>query len=153
MAALVEERLVPVFAILNEAVNGGGKDITGPLAGFIGAISDTIERHPWLPAPWMREVPSEGGALRLVDHRLAAQLPLRLARQFAAARALRNPNLDPRLPVASLLGLTLCPAASAPIRRRMFDADDLDAADPCDQLIALLDRGLCLSASPTTEME
>ena len=38
-----------------------------------------------------------------------------------------NPDLDPRLLVVSLVGLTLFPAAGAPIWRRMFDADDIDA--------------------------
>lgn len=155
MAALVEERLVPAFAILHQAVFDGGDDIAGLIAGFVRGMSDTIARHPWLPALWVREVLSEGGALRsVVFDRLAAQLPLQLARQFAAAQARGqlNPDLDPRLLVVSLIGLTLFPAAGAPIWRRMFDAEDLGAADLRDHTIALLDRGLCLP-SVTLEAE
>lgn len=156
MAALVEERLMPAFAILHQAVFGGGEDIAGLIAGFVRGMSDTIARHPWLPALWVREVLSEGGALRsVVFDRLAAQLPLQLAQQFAAAQARGqlNPDLDPRLLVVSLIGLTLFPVAGAPIWRRMFDADDLNAADLRDHTVALLDRGLCLPASAVAEAE
>ncbi len=52
-----------------------------------------------------------------------------MAARFAAgAGARRNSiaDLDPRLLMVSLVGLTLFPAAGAPIWRRLFHADDLD---------------------------
>ena len=42
-----------------------------------------------------------------------------------------NPDLDPRLLVVSLVGLTLFPAAGAPIWRQMFDANDLEVLADC----------------------
>ena len=76
-------------------------------------------------------------------------LRLELDRTRSAAEASRmqaagqlNPDLDPRLLVTSLIGLTLFPAAGAPIWRRLFDADDIDAAAMKHHAIALLDAGI-----------
>jgi hypothetical protein len=87
----------------------------------------------------------EGGALReLLLNELAPQVPQMLARRFALAQQQGSVNaeLDPRLLVVSLIGLTLFPAAGAPIWRRVFDADDIDAAALRRHTIALLDRGI-----------
>ena len=53
-----------------------------------------------------------------------------------------NPDLAPRLLVPTLVGLTLFPAAGAPIWRQMFDAGDLGMDDVRRHALALLDRGL-----------
>ena len=102
-------------------------------------------RSPWLPSLWVREVLCEGGALRelLVDQ-IAPQLPHMLAQRFAMGQrdGALNPDLDPRLLVVSLVGLTLFPAAGAPIWRKIFGADDLDAQALHDHTIALLNRGI-----------
>jgi hypothetical protein len=44
--------------------------------------------------------------------------------------------------MTSLVGLTLLPAAGAPIWRALFEADDLGLDDVRRHAIALLDRGL-----------
>ena len=108
-------------------------------------IGELVARHPWLPSLWVREVLCEGGALReLLLTRIAPQLPRLLAQRFAAAQRNGglNPDLDPRLLVVSLVGLTLFPAAGAPIWRQFFEADDLDSDALRDHTIALLDRGI-----------
>ena len=71
--------------------------------------------------------------------------------RFAAAqqRGEINPDLDPRLLMISLVGLTLFPIAGAPIWRRLFaDAgfgtDDLDLDTLRRHTLALLDGGLGL---------
>jgi hypothetical protein len=87
----------------------------------------------------------EGGALReLLVQQVAPQLPRMLAQRFATAQRQGriNADLDPRLLVVSLIGLTLFPAAGAPVWRRIFDAEDLDAAALRRHTIALLDRGV-----------
>ena len=53
-----------------------------------------------------------------------------------------NPALDPRLLMVSLVGLTLFPAAGAPIWRQIFDAGELGVDDLRGHALALLDRGL-----------
>ena len=148
--AVVEERLMPVFAGLREALMRADDDIAALVAAFVRGIGDTVERHPWLPSLWVREVLCEGGALReLMLARVGPQLPTMLAGAFAQAQRAGHidPRLDPRLLVVSLVGLTLFPAAGAPIWRSFFDADDLDADAMRDHTIALLDGGLGLATA------
>ena len=149
LAALVEERLMPALALVREHVIEAGDDVARLVAGFVRGMGQTIEQHPWLPALWVREVLCEGGALReVMFSRVAPQMPVVLAAAFARAQARGdlNPDLDPRLLVTSLVGLTLFPAAGAPIWRRVFDADDIDARALLTHTVALLDRGLQLQA-------
>lgn len=147
VAALVEERLMPAFQIVRESVVRGGDDIAGLVAGFVRGMGETVAQHPWLPALWVREVLCEGGALReIVLNRVAPQLPVVLAQKFADAQAKGqlHPDLDPRLLVISLVGLTLFPAAGAPIWQRIFNASDIDGDALRNHAIALLDHGLGL---------
>jgi AcrR family transcriptional regulator len=151
LAAIVEERLMPALALIREPVAEAGDDVARLIAGFVRGMGQAIERHPWLPALWVREVLCEGGALReVMFNRVAPQLPVMLAGAFARAQAQGrlNPDLDPRLLVTSLVGLTIFPAAGAPIWRRVFDADDIDGQALLTHTVALLDRGLQLQAAP-----
>lgn len=146
--ALVAERVLPVVAELRQALERVGDDVGALIAAFVGTMGALVARHPWWPSLWVREVLCEGGVLReLVISRIGPQVPQVLAERFAAAqrRGELNPGLDPRLLVVSLIGLTLFPAAGAPIWRRLFAADDLDADALRVHTIALLDRGLALS--------
>ena len=143
--AVINERLLPAFNEVRGAMLLAGDDIAGLIAGFVRGMSETVDRHPWLPPLWVREVLCEGGALReLLLTTVAPQMPQMLAARVAAAQqeGELNPDLDPRLLVASLVGLTLFPAAGAPIWRRMFNADDIDSTAMRDHAIALLDRGI-----------
>ena len=143
--AVVEERLMPAFASLREPLLRAGDDVAALVAGFVRGIGELVARHPWLPSLWVREVLCEGGALReLLLTRIGPQLPHLLAQRFAAAQrsGRLNPDLDPRLLVVSLVGLTLFPAAGAPIWRQLFEADDLDADALREHTIALLERGI-----------
>lgn len=145
LQAVVDERLQPVFGAIRSAILGVDDDVAGLVAAFVRGMTTAVERHPWLPPLWVREVLCEGGALRglLLDSQMP-RLPQLLAHRFEQARQAGrlNADLDPRLLVTSLMGLTLFPAAGAPIWRRVFDADDIDGAAMRDHAIALLDRGL-----------
>lgn len=146
--AIVAERLMPVLGELREVVAGAGDDVAALVAGFVRTMSELVERHPWWPPLWVREVLCEGGVLReLIADRLGPQLPQLLAGRFGRAQreGRLNPDLDPRLLVISLIGLTLFPAAGAPIWRRIFDARDIGADTLRDHTLALLDRGLGLA--------
>ena len=143
--AVVEERLMPVFGDLRERLLRADEDVAALIAAFVGGIGALVARHPWLPALWVREVLCEGGALReLMLARVGPQLPRLLAERFALAQrqGQLDPALDPRLLVVSLVGLTLFPAAGAPIWRQFFQADDLDAEALRAHTLALLDRGI-----------
>ena len=144
-AALVEERLMPVLALLREPLQQAGDDVAANIAGFVGGVGRIAIAHPWLPSLWVREVLCEGGALRdVLFERVGPAIPQLLAKRFAAAQARGeiNADLDPRLLMVSLVGLTLFPIAGAPIWRRLFGADDLDFETLRRHTLALLDRGV-----------
>ncbi|HZH43391.1 MAG TPA: TetR/AcrR family transcriptional regulator [Lysobacter sp.] len=143
--AVVNDRVLPAVALLREELLQHGDDLAALVAGFVNGVGRTVAAHPWLPALWVREVLCEGGALRdLLINQIGPQLPQMLAARFAQARAegQLNEDLDPRLLVVSLIGLTLFPLAGAPIWRRLFGADELGFDDLRRHALALLDRGL-----------
>lgn len=143
--ALVEERMLPAFATLRDRVLAAGDDVADTVAAFVCGVTEVMKAHPWWSQLWVREVLCDGGALRdLLLTRIAPQITRAIADRFAAAQARgeMNADLDPRLLMTSLVGLTLLPAAGAPIWRTLFDADDLGLDDVRRHAIALLDRGL-----------
>jgi AcrR family transcriptional regulator len=143
--ALIEERLLPAVAPLREHLEQAGDDPHALVGAFARGVADIVARHPWLPSLWVREVLSEGGSLReLMFSRIVPNLPQLLAQRFAAAQArgCLNPGLDPRLLVVSLVGLTLFPAAGAPIWRRAFGEQGLDSDTLLKHTLALLDHGV-----------
>src|SRR6185312_1446673 len=143
--AVVSERLLPAVAPLRAHVEAAGGDPSEIAGAFVDGMAEMVAANPWLPALWVREVLCEGGALRdVVFKRAVPQLPQLLARRFAAARelGLLDARLDPRLMVVSLVGLTLFTAAGAPIWRKVFDADELDADALRHHALALLENGM-----------
>ena len=143
--AVVEERILPVLGTLHERLGAAGDDIATMVAGFVDGIGRIVAAHPWLPPLWVREILSEGGALRdVLFDTIGPRLPALMAQRFGEAqrRGALNPDLDPRLLMVSLVGLTLFPAAGAPIWRQLFGADDIDFDDLRRHTLVLLDRGL-----------
>ena len=142
---LVDERLLPIVGEMRDALGRSADDSAGLIAGFVGAAFALLERNAWFPQLWVREVLCEGGALRqLVTTRIAPMIPQQLALRFAAAqqRGELSADLDPRLLVVSMIGLTLFTAASAPIWRGIFRADDIDSETLRTHTLALLDHGI-----------
>ena len=143
--AVVAERVMPAFLSVRERLAQAGDDVADIVAAFVCGVTDAIARHPWWPQLWVREVLCEGGALRnLLVQRIAPDIARLLAGRFAAAQAAGrlNADLDPRLLLPTLVGLTMFPAAGAPIWRQVFDAHDLGLDDVRGHALALLDRGL-----------
>ncbi len=146
--AVVQERAMPVFQLVRDRMLQGD-GMADLVAGFVGGVTEAVKRYPWWPQLWVREVLCEGGALRdLLASRLAPELARALAGRFAEAQAQGrlNADLDPRLLVPSLIGLTLLPAAGASIWRSVFEAQDLGMDDVRRHALALLDRGLELKS-------
>lgn len=148
--AVVEERVLPVVEGFRSMLplDGGLAEL---IAAFVAGIAALVGAHPWFPALWVREVLCEGGALRaIVLRQFAPQIPQALAARFMRAQreGVLAAGLDPRLLVVSLMGLTLFPAASAPIWRSFFTSDDIDASVLREHTMALLDRGLGLWGKP-----
>lgn len=145
IAAVIEEKLMPVMQSLRDPLLQAGNDPKALIRGFVRSVVATALAHPWLPQLWVREVLHEGGGLRrLMFDRIGPLLPQMLAERFARLQAegRLNPRLDPRLLVPSLIGQTMFMAASAPIWRGVFDAGDVDADTLCDHVLALLESGL-----------
>ena len=145
LEAVIETRAMPAFLQVRERVVAAGDDVADVVAAFVFGVTEAVKRYPWWPQLWVREVLCEGGALRdLLLTRIAPELARMLAQRFATAQAQRrlNADLDPRLLLPTLIGLTLFPAAGAPIWRQMFEADDLGMDDVRRHALALLDRGL-----------
>jgi len=143
--AMIAERLMPVVGEMRARLRDADSDSADLVAGFVNTVFAQIERHPWFPPLWAREVLSEGGALRdLIVTRIAPEVPRQFEQRFRAAqrKGELNPDLDSRLLVVSLIGLTLFLAASAPIWRRVFLADDIDIDTLRRHTLALLDRGI-----------
>lgn len=145
LQAVMDERLLPLVAGVGHGLQQAEDNAAALVAGLVHGLHAAVARYPWLPGLWVREVLSEGGALReLMLERIAPQVPQLLATRLAAiqARGGLNPDLDPRLLVVSLIGLTLFPLAAEPVWRRLFDAADIDHAALIKHTFALLDRGL-----------
>jgi AcrR family transcriptional regulator len=144
--AVVAERLLPVVAQMRAPVaQAADGDVAALVAGFVHGMAAVVAEHPWLPTLWVREILCEGGALReMMISQVGPMLPKMMAGRFAAAQQAGqlNPDLDPRLLMVSLIGLTMFPMASAPIWRQLFGADDIDFNDLRRHTLVLLDRGL-----------
>ena len=144
-AAVIQERVMPAIANLAGHLQSAGDDTARLIAAFVRGVGETVAQYPWFPSLWVREVLCEGGALRdLLVSQIGPQLPQMLARRFAQAQGegRLNPDLDPRLLVVSLVGLTLFPIAGAPVWQRVFGIETFDNAALREHTIALLDRGL-----------
>lgn len=145
LIAVVEERLLPVIGMLRESIESAGDDPRDLVARFVQGMHAVVARHPWLPSLWVREILNENGALRdLLFDRISPQVPRLLAQRFESAKeqGRLSADLDPRLLVVSLIGLTLFPLAAAPIWRRLFNAADVDGDALLRHTLALLADGM-----------
>lgn len=143
--AFIAERLLPIVSGLAEALVVSEADARTLASGFVKALHAAVERAPWLPRLWLHEVIADQGALREVFFsQIARHVPRKLAEAFAALKqsGALNADLDPRLLVVSLIGLTLFPLAAEPIWRSIFGAADVDRAVLERHTLALLERGL-----------
>lgn len=141
------ERLAPAVARVRESLAVAGDDVRALVVAFVRGVMRSIEANPWLPALWVREVLAEGGGLR--DHLvnvIGPQLPRLLAERFAAARRKgRIPrDVDPVLLVTSMVGMTMFPAAGAPVWMRLFPGQKMDPRAIERHAIAMLEHGLGL---------
>lgn len=139
--AMIDERLMPALGQMQVRLKVGGDDPVTLIEGFVRGLGDVMRSHPWLPSLWVREVLCEGGALReVVLSEVAPRIPVVLAQRLASAQAAGrlSADLDPRLLVMSLVGLTLFPAAGAPVWQRMFNIDDLNVDVMIEHALAMI---------------
>ncbi|MFC5487884.1 TetR/AcrR family transcriptional regulator [Dokdonella soli] len=143
--ALLEERFVPLLGTLRVGLLTHADDPVRQIGDFVRGLLDVLTANPWVPPLWLREVLSEGGLLRdRLIGRVAKPLAPLISQAIAQAQARGaiNRDLDPRLLVVSLIGLTMFPLAARSIWTRIFDADDIGPEDLARHTLALLERGL-----------
>lgn len=143
--ALMEERIAPLVAPLHDDLRALADAPRVRIEAFLRELLQLLTGHPWLPPLWLREVIGEGGLLRdrliqRIARPVAADLNDGIAR--AQARGAINRDLDPRLLLVSLIGLTMFPLAARSIWSHVFDAEDIGPAEFARHTIALLERGL-----------
>ena len=103
---VVDEKIAPVIAAVWSPVDPGAAP-EELMRGVVERLVAGIERMPWIPSAWMREVLNEGGLLR---SRVLRKLPFDKVRILseAVARAQAKgeiqADLDPVLIVFSMLG-------------------------------------------------
>jgi TetR/AcrR family transcriptional regulator len=125
--ALVEERVCPFIAYIWDPVQPGG-DPAELIRGIVQRLLTGIERAPWLPSTWMREILNEGGLLR---GRVLRRIPVDKVR--VVGEAIRqgqiaqnaNPDLDPLLTVFSTFGLVMLHMATVKVWAEVFQRQPL----------------------------
>lgn len=122
--AVVEERIAPLIASVWGPV--GAKDAPAEIIrGVVERMLAGIEKMPWIPSTWMREVLNEGGLLR---SRVFLHLPFNklklLGKSVADGQASRgiNPNLNPGLIVFSTIGLVMLHGATVRFWAEIFES-------------------------------
>ncbi len=120
--AVVEERLSPLIAGVWGPVTAGEAPAE-LLRGIVERMLAGIEKMPWVPSTWMREVLNEGGLLR---GRVLRHLPFQkigiLSQSVAKAQAAgeANAELNPGLIVFSLIGLVTMHMATIHLWAEIF---------------------------------
>ncbi len=147
---VVDEKIAPVIAAVWSPVDPGAAP--GELMrGVVARLVAGIERMPWVPSTWMREVLNEGGLLR---SRVLRKLPFDKVRAVSAAVAHAQakgkiqPDLDPVLIVFSMLGLVMMHLATAPFFAEVFHRREPSPQAIGRHITALLEHGLKPSGKP-----
>ena len=148
---VVDEKIAPFIASVWSPVNPG----VAPeelLRGVVERLVAGIERMPWIPSTWMREVLNEGGLLR---SRVLRKLPFDKVRVVSAAveraqaKGEFQVDLDPVLIVFSMLGLVMMHLATAPFFAEVFHRKEPSPQAIGRHITALLQHGLKPSGKKT----
>jgi AcrR family transcriptional regulator len=142
--AVVEERLAPLIVGVWGPVKAGAAPAE-IVQGVVERMLTGIEKMPWVPSTWMREVLNEGGLLR---GRVLRHLPFEkigiLSQSVAKAQSAgtANMDLDPGLIVFSLIGLVMMHAATIKLWAEIFGRKAPDRAALSRHITGLLIDGL-----------
>jgi len=141
---VVEEKIAPLIASVWSPVQPGTA-AEALIRGVVERLVAGIERMPWIPSTWMREVLNEGGLLR---SRVLHKLPFDKVRLLsgavsqAQAKGASQDGLDPVLMVFSMLGLVMLHMATAPFFAEVFHRREPNPKAIGRHITALLLHGL-----------
>jgi len=143
--AVVEERLVPFIRFVWDPVDAAD-DAPEMIRGVVQRLLSRIQREPWVPSTWMREILNECGLLRTKVLRRLPVDKIRLvgeAVRAGQARQTLNPDLDPLLAVFSALGMVMLHMATAKAWAEIFHRRALPRETLRRHITSLLLDGLC----------
>jgi|ADurb_Cas_03_Slu_FD_contig_21_3028199_length_715_multi_3_in_0_out_0_1 AcrR family transcriptional regulator len=142
---IVAERIERFIALIWDPITGSEDDPLALVKGLVSRILKASHVMPWLPPLWVREIVSEGGQLR---EKILQRIPRDKLRQLADClkagqeKGVVNPEIDPRLILISILGLTLLPLAAAKIWNHIPSLERVSKENLARHAISLLIGGL-----------
>lgn len=143
--AVVEERLLPLLQVIWEPADLGRENALELIQGLLTRMFDVIDKAPWLPALWLREIIQVGGLLReRVFRHIPPQRTQAFRQKVIDAQALGeiNPRIDPHLLFISMLAQVMLPQATARIWHEVNPTLSLTRDQVRKHTLALLMNGL-----------
>ena len=142
--AVVDERLAVLLASVWDPVQPGAA-AEEMLRGVVERLLTGIERHPWVPSTWMREILNDDGLLRT---RVVRRLPFAKVRLVGEAMARGQKSgsihteIDPVLIVFSAVGLVMLHMATLRFFSETFQRPVPDKDAICRHITGILLHGL-----------
>jgi AcrR family transcriptional regulator len=142
--AVVKERLLRIVSKVWDPVEPDA-DAAEAIRGIAERLLNQIEKMPWLPSLWIREILNEDGLLR---ERMLPHAPSYKAQSLARAIARGqadgslNPELDPLLVISSTLGLVMLNMSATRIWAQLLHRKPLTPRAVLCHVTGLLLNGL-----------
>ena len=151
--AVVAEKLVGEFiAFVAGELDRGQPEPLALVEHLVWRIVDASDAWPWLPPLWVREVISQGGALReKLIQRVDLGKPERFKAGIAAAQKAGrvNPEINPQLTFMSIMALTMLPLSMAKDWDRIPLIGRVSKPELGRHVVALLQHGLAAAPAKT----
>ena len=151
--AVVEERLVPLITYVWDPVKPDDSP-ADTLRGVVHRLLEQVQRAPWVPSTWMREIFTEDGLLRA---RMLRRLPIDKVRIVGQAivrgqvSGSVNRELNPLLVVFSTLGLVMLHMATLRAWSDIIQRPMPDGKGVKRHITGLLLHGLSPSPKPSRQ--
>ena len=151
--AVVAEKLVGEFiAFIEGELDRGAPDPLVLVEQLVWRIVEASDAWPWLPPLWVREVISQGGALReKLIQRVDLGKPERFKAGIAAAQKAGrvNAGINPQLTFMSIMALTMLPLSMAKDWDRIPLIGRVSKQELGRHVVALLKHGLAAAPAKT----
>ena len=151
--AVVAEKLVGEFiAFVAGELDRGQPEPLALVEHLVWRIVEASDAWPWLPPLWVREVISQGGALReKLIQRVDLGKPERFKAGIAAAQKAGrvNPEINPQLTFMSIMALTMLPLSMAKDWDRIPLIGRVSKPELGRHVVALLQHGLAAAPAKT----
>ncbi len=151
--AVAAEKLVGEFiAFVAGELDRGQPEPLALVEHLVWRIVEASDAWPWLPPLWVREVISQGGALReKLIQRVDLGKPERFKAGIAAAQKAGrvNPEINPQLTFMSIMALTMLPLSMAKDWDRIPLIGRVSKPELGRHVVALLQHGLAAAPAKT----